>query len=84
MDVGLRVPLEGNPKVTEARAGITPRETVYRVQAGGQKPMDAIVGVTSLNAQAHVVCSFLPVIGILTAFLPNLEPVRRRLKQAPA
>ena len=28
------------------------RETVYRVQAGGQNAMDAIVGVTSLNAQA--------------------------------
>jgi len=24
------------------------------------------------------VCSFLPLIGLLTVFLPNLEPARRR------
>jgi imidazolonepropionase-like amidohydrolase len=28
------------------------RETVYRVKVGGQPAMDAIVAVTSLNAQA--------------------------------
>lgn len=40
---------------TDATAGAhgqNARETIYRVQQGGQAPMDAIVGVTSLNAQA--------------------------------
>ena len=32
----------------------------------------------------YQVCAFLPAIGILAAFLPNMEPVRRRMKQAPA
>ena len=30
----------------------------------------------------YKVCAFLPVIGLLTAFLPNLE--KRRMKQSPA
>jgi FSR family fosmidomycin resistance protein-like MFS transporter len=38
---------------------------------------------TSINYVYHV-CSFLPAIGILTAFLPNIEPARRRLNTAPA
>jgi FSR family fosmidomycin resistance protein-like MFS transporter len=38
---------------------------------------------TSINYVYHV-CSFLPAIGILTAFLPNLEPVHRRIKPATA
>lgn len=32
----------------------------------------------------YQVCAYLPAIGILAAFLPNMEPVRRRMKQAPA
>src|SRR6267143_561914 len=34
-----------------------------------------LVDLTSLNLVYHL-CSFLPAIGILTAFLPNLEPAR--------
>jgi len=30
----------------------------------------------------YKVCSFLPAIGLLTAFLPNIEPARARAKQA--
>jgi imidazolonepropionase-like amidohydrolase len=40
---------------TDAVAGAhgkNARETVYRVQAGGQPPMDAITAVTALNAEA--------------------------------
>lgn len=40
---------------TDAGAGAhgqSARETIYRVQAAGQAPMDAIVGTTSLNAEA--------------------------------
>jgi imidazolonepropionase-like amidohydrolase len=40
---------------TDATAGAhgqNAREIVYRVQVGGQRAMDAIVGATSLNAQA--------------------------------
>ena len=38
---------------------------------------------TSIDYVYHV-CSYLPAIGILAVFLPNIEPVRQRLKQAPA
>ena len=40
---------------TDATAGAhgqNAREIVYRVQVGGQRAMDAIIGATSLNAQA--------------------------------
>jgi FSR family fosmidomycin resistance protein-like MFS transporter len=29
------------------------------------------------------VCAFLPVIGLLTAFLPNLETARQRMRKSP-
>lgn len=38
---------------------------------------------TSITYVYHV-CSFLPAIGILTALLPNIEPVRRRTQQQNA
>ena len=47
---GLKI-IMGTDSVAGAH-GQNVRETVYRVQAGGQNAMEAIVGVTSLNAQA--------------------------------
>jgi imidazolonepropionase-like amidohydrolase len=47
---GLKL-LMGTDAVAGAH-GQNARETVYRVQAGGQPAMDAIIGVTSLNAEA--------------------------------
>lgn len=38
---------------------------------------------TSITYVYHV-CSYLPAIGILTALLPNIEPVRRRAKEVKA
>jgi len=47
---GLKI-IMGTDAVAGAH-GQNVRETVYRVQAGGQDAMEAIVGLTSLNAQA--------------------------------
>jgi len=41
----------------------------------GAALLGKLVDLTSLNFVYHL-CSFLPAIGVLTAFLPNLEPVR--------
>jgi FSR family fosmidomycin resistance protein-like MFS transporter len=41
----------------------------------GAALLGKLVDLTSLNFVYHV-CSFLPAIGILTAFLPNLEPAK--------
>src|ERR1700730_17670661 len=41
----------------------------------GAALLGKLVDLTSLNFVYHL-CSFLPAIGILTAFLPNLEPVK--------
>jgi FSR family fosmidomycin resistance protein-like MFS transporter len=41
----------------------------------GAALLGKLVDLTSLNFVYHL-CSFLPAIGILTAFLPNLEPAR--------
>lgn len=41
----------------------------------GAALLGKLADLTDLNFVYHV-CSFLPAIGILTAFLPNLEPVR--------
>jgi FSR family fosmidomycin resistance protein-like MFS transporter len=41
----------------------------------GAALLGKLVDLTSLNFVYHL-CSFLPAIGILTAFLPNLEPAK--------
>jgi FSR family fosmidomycin resistance protein-like MFS transporter len=43
----------------------------------GAALLGQLADVTSIEFMYRV-CSFLPVIGLLTAFLPNLEPARRR------
>jgi len=43
----------------------------------GAALLGKLVDLTSLNFVYHL-CSFLPAIGLLTAFLPNLEPPRMR------
>jgi FSR family fosmidomycin resistance protein-like MFS transporter len=43
----------------------------------GAALLGKLADMTSINFVYHV-CSFLPAIGILTAFLPNLEPERLR------
>ncbi len=41
----------------------------------GAALLGKLADMTDINFVYHV-CSFLPAIGILTAFLPNLEPAR--------
>jgi FSR family fosmidomycin resistance protein-like MFS transporter len=48
---------------------------VYAQELIGAALLGKLVDLTSLNFVYHL-CSFLPAIGILTAFLPNLEPAR--------
>ena len=43
----------------------------------GAALLGKLADLTDLNFVYHV-CSFLPAIGILTAFLPNLEPARTK------
>ena len=43
----------------------------------GAALLGKLADLTDINFVYHV-CSFLPAIGILTAFLPNLEPPRTR------
>jgi MFS transporter, FSR family, fosmidomycin resistance protein len=46
----------------------------------GAAILGKLADLTSINFVYHV-CAFLPAIGILTAFLPNLEPARLRAMQ---
>jgi FSR family fosmidomycin resistance protein-like MFS transporter len=48
----------------------------------GAALLGKLVDLTSLNFVYHL-CSFLPAIGFLTAFLPNLEPPRIRTAAMP-
>jgi imidazolonepropionase-like amidohydrolase len=50
LDAGLRMPL-GTDAVAGAH-GQNAREAIARVVDGGQKPMDAIIGATSLAAES--------------------------------
>jgi MFS transporter, FSR family, fosmidomycin resistance protein len=43
----------------------------------GAALLGKLADLTSINYVYHV-CAFLPAIGILTAFLPNLEPAKSR------
>jgi FSR family fosmidomycin resistance protein-like MFS transporter len=43
----------------------------------GAALLGKLADMTDINFVYHV-CSFLPAIGILTAFLPNLEPEKQR------
>jgi len=47
----------------------------------GAALLGKLADVTTI-AFVYRVCSFLPMIGLLTAFLPNLEPAMRRRRQA--
>jgi len=50
MDAGLKMPM-GTDAVAGAH-GQNAREIIVRVKDGGQKPMDAIIGATSLSAES--------------------------------
>jgi FSR family fosmidomycin resistance protein-like MFS transporter len=47
----------------------------------GAALLGELADVTSITF-VYKVCSFLPAIGLLTAFLPNIEPARQRAAKA--
>jgi len=49
----------------------------------GAALLGKLVDLTSLNF-VYLLCSYLPAIGILTAFLPNLEPANTRAAESQA
>ena len=49
----------------------------------GAALLGKLADLTSINFVYHV-CSFLPALGVLTAFLPNLEPSGTRVASKPA
>src|SRR5256886_5537238 len=52
-----------------------PRSTLFPYTTLFRSLLGKLVDLTSLNFVYHL-CSFLPTIGILTAFLPDLAPAK--------